>query len=104
MSVSPEDVRTVARLAQLAIAPEAVEDLQGKMNNILCLVEEMNRFDTKEVLPMAHSFDLCQRLREDEITQEDVSLSAMKLAPRSEANLYLVPWVMPAGDDKTRGE
>lgn len=99
MPVSLDDVRGIARLAQLAIDDEALASLQHDMNAILSLVDKLNQADTANVLPMAHSVgdQASQRLREDAVTESDQSAQAMAVAPLSEADLYLVP---AAIDDK----
>jgi aspartyl-tRNA(Asn)/glutamyl-tRNA(Gln) amidotransferase subunit C len=43
---------------------------------------------------MAHARDLAQRLREDRVTERDRHADFQKIAPETEAGLYLVPKVI----------
>ena len=54
----------------------------------------MQSVDTEGVEPLAHPLDLEQRLRADEITEENQRDRLQKLAPASEEGLYLVPKVL----------
>ncbi len=104
MSVSSDDVRNIARLAQLAIEGDAIPEFSQDMNKILALVETLNTYDTTDVLPMAHPFgdQTSQRLRDDRVTEADQCAQAMAIAPSSEANLYLVPTVIENNSDETQ--
>lgn len=91
MSVSLEQVSTVAKLAKLAIDEKTAQGLVGDMNNLLKLVENMAAVNTQGVVPMAHSLEASQLLRPDAVTATDVCEQAMALTEKSEAGLYLVP-------------
>jgi aspartyl-tRNA(Asn)/glutamyl-tRNA(Gln) amidotransferase subunit C len=54
----------------------------------------MQSVDTESVEPLAHPLDVVQRLRIDEVTEENQRESLQKLAPASEDGLYLVPKVL----------
>jgi len=46
------------------------------------------------VEPMAHAQDLCQRLREDAVSEGSRRAAFQAVAPETEAGLYLVPKVI----------
>jgi aspartyl-tRNA(Asn)/glutamyl-tRNA(Gln) amidotransferase subunit C len=54
----------------------------------------MQSVDTEAVEPLAHPLDLVQRLRADEIIEDNQRDKLQKLAPASEDGLYLVPKVL----------
>ena len=64
------------------------------MSSILDLVEQMNSVDTEGVTPMAHPQDVAQRLREDEVLEENQREHFQSIAPATENGLYLVPKVI----------
>lgn len=66
----------------------------AEMNRIFGLMEQMREVDTDAVEPMSHPRDVAQRLRADEVTEPDRRDALLRLAPKSEAGLYLVPKVI----------
>ena len=94
MSLTPDDVRRLARLARIAIQPEESGAVLDRLNRVLGLIEEMRRVDTAGVMPMAHALDVVQRLRADEVREAPQRESYQSVAPAVEEGLYLVPKVI----------
>ena len=94
MSLGPDDVKNIAHLARLDIDEKNIEGYANNLSNILDLVEQMNEVDTTDVQPMAHPMDVAQRLRADEVLEENQRENFQKIAPKTENGLYLVPKVI----------
>jgi aspartyl-tRNA(Asn)/glutamyl-tRNA(Gln) amidotransferase subunit C len=94
MSLNITDVEKVARLARLAMSSEEMQIAQAQLNNIFGLIAEMQAVDTKGIIPMSHSQDLSQRLREDVVTETNQRDAFQAIAPQVENGLYLVPQVI----------
>lgn len=94
MSLSSDQVIKIAHLARLAIAKDDIAKYQAELTNILGLVEKMSAVDTTDVVPMAHPFDVGQRLRADEVTEPNQRELFQSIAPEVAAGLYLVPKVI----------
>ena len=94
MSLEKEDVINIAHLARLAIDEDDIPEYARNLTNILILVEKMNTIDTKNVEPMAHPLDTYQPLREDIVTESNQRDHFQRIAPQTEAGLYLVPKVI----------
>ena len=94
MSLSLDEVRHIAKLARLELAPGELEATQAKLNGIFSLIEEMQAVDTDGVEPMSHPQELAQRLRPDVVTETDRRGAFQAVAPQTEAGLYLVPKVI----------
>lgn len=94
MALDSKEVEKIAHLARLAVTPGEVETLKGELSGILDLVERMSSQDTSDVLPMAHPLHMNQRLREDEVTEEDRREEFQSVAPLTDEGLYLVPKVI----------
>jgi aspartyl-tRNA(Asn)/glutamyl-tRNA(Gln) amidotransferase subunit C len=94
MSLSPDDVRKVARLARLAIAECDITPTLETLNKTLALVEQMGAADTLGIEPMAHAQDAALRLRIDAVTESDRRDALMSNAPAVEQGLFLVPKVI----------
>lgn len=94
MSVTNDDVEKIAHLARLAISENDIPEYAQNLSNILGLVEQMNAIDTSKVSPMAHPLDAVQRLRTDEVTEENQRENFQAIAPQVEKGLFLVPKVI----------
>ena len=94
MSLTPDDVRRLARLARIAIEPEESGAVLDRLNRVLGLIDQMRKVDTKDIEPMAHALDLVQRLRPDEVRETNQREAYQSVAPAVEDGLYLVPKVI----------
>jgi aspartyl-tRNA(Asn)/glutamyl-tRNA(Gln) amidotransferase subunit C len=94
MSLSPEEVGRIARLARIEVSPEEAGQTRDQLNGILSFIEQLQAVDTTGVAPMAHAMDIVQRLRPDVVTEENRRDAFQAIAPETEAGLYLVPKVI----------
>lgn len=94
MSLKSDDVKNIAHLARIEIEDKNIEAYANSLSNILGLVEEMNAIDTQGIKPMAHPMDVAQRLRADEVLEQNQREAFQKVAPKTEDGLYLVPQVI----------
>ncbi len=94
MSLNPDDVRRIARLARIELSADEVERTRGQLNGILGFVEQLQSVDTAGIEPMSHAVDVVQRLREDRVTETDRHAAFQAIAPETEGGLYLVPKVI----------
>ncbi len=94
MSLGPDDVKKIAHLARLNINESDIAGYADNLSSILDLVEQMNSVDTTGVIPMAHPQDVAQRLRPDEVLEDNQRDKFQSIAPLTEAGLYLVPKVI----------
>lgn len=94
MSLSPDDVRRIARLARIEVSAAEVENTRTQLNGILGFVEQLQSVDTAGIAPMSHAVDVVQRLREDRVTETDRRADFQAIAPETDAGLYLVPKVI----------
>ena len=94
MSLSNEQVGHIARLARIAVSASELEATRDKLNGIFGLIEQMQAVDTTGVEPMSHPQELATRLREDVVTETNRREAFQKVAPQTEAGLYLVPKVI----------
>jgi len=98
MSLTPDQIQRIARLARIAVEPAEAEAVRERLNRVLELVDAMQKVDTTGVEPMAHALDAYvpggQRLRADEVTEADRHAEFQAVAPAVEGDLYLVPRVI----------
>ena len=96
MAFTSEDVQRLAKLARIELEQDQINATLGHLDNIFGMIAEMRQVDTSGIAPMAHACDVGQRLREDKVTDGSLEQRdrCLKLAPESEAGLYLVPKVI----------
>ncbi len=94
MSLSLPEVKRIAWLARIEITDAEAAQVQGQLNGIFQLIEQMQSVDTAGVAPMAHAQDVVQRLRADAALEPDQRALYQSVAPQVEDGLYLVPRVI----------
>ena len=94
MAFDKAEVEKIAQLARLYISDSELDDVTGRIRDILALIDQMQSVDTDDVVPLAHPLDLTQRLREDDVTEFNRRGELQLLAPKVEQGLYLVPKVI----------
>ena len=98
MALTDDQVRRIARLARIAIRPEEAAPVVERLNRVLGLIDQLRAVDTTGVEPMAHALDAHlpsrQRLRADEVSEQDQRDRYQAVAPSTDAGLYLVPKVI----------
>ena len=101
MSLNEQDIRRIANLARLALAPEEEARMQHKINDFFKIVEQISAVDTAGVVPMAHPVDampnrpdMALRLRPDVVSEPNQREANQQSAPAVERGLFLVPKVI----------
>jgi aspartyl-tRNA(Asn)/glutamyl-tRNA(Gln) amidotransferase subunit C len=94
MSVTPEQVRHIARLARIAMGDEEIAALAPELNNILGWVEQLDEVDTDGVEPLTAVIDQKLRLRDDVVNDGDCRDAVLANAPAAEHGFFAVPKVI----------
>ena len=94
MALSDDQVRRLARLARIAIRPEDSAPVVERLNRVLGLIDQLRAVDTAGIEPIAHALDVVQRLRADEVSEENQRDRYQAVAPAVQDGLYLVPKVI----------
>lgn len=94
MALTLDDVKRIAHLARIEIAPAEAGEVLSRLTGIFKLIEEMQAVDTAGVEPMSHAQDVILRLRPDRVSETDQHALFQSIAPQVEADLYLVPKVI----------
>lgn len=94
MSVTRSTVREVATLARLSIADDALGDVTDQFTRILTMIEELRQVDTDGVQPMSNPHDMVQRLRTDEVTEDNQRAALQRVAPEIQDGYFIVPKVI----------
>jgi aspartyl-tRNA(Asn)/glutamyl-tRNA(Gln) amidotransferase subunit C len=94
MSVSPEQVRHIAKLARIAMSDDELDRLLPELNNILGWVEQLGEVDTDGVEPLATVIDQKLRLRDDVVNDGNIRDAILANAPEAQHGFFAVPKVI----------
>jgi len=94
MSVSPEQVRHIAKLARIAMSDEELERLAPELNAIIGWVEQLGEVNTDGVEPLTAVIEQKLRLREDSVTDGDIRDDVLANAPEAQHGFFAVPKVI----------
>jgi aspartyl-tRNA(Asn)/glutamyl-tRNA(Gln) amidotransferase subunit C len=94
MSVSPEQVRHIAKLARIAMSDEEIERLAPELNAIIGWVEQLGEVNTDGIEPLTAVIEQKLRLRDDAVTDGDCRDAILANAPGAEHGFFAVPKVI----------
>ena len=94
MSLDNKQVKEIAYLAKLSVDDSQLEQSTEELNNILNIMEELGEIETGDIEPMAHPLHMSQRLRDDEVSEGDLSKEFQEIAPKTGKSHFLVPTVI----------
>jgi aspartyl-tRNA(Asn)/glutamyl-tRNA(Gln) amidotransferase subunit C len=92
--ISLEQVRHVARLARLELAPAEEQRLQVEMSEMLGYVDKLNELDTDAIEPTAQVGESGTPMREDAVTNLPAADAMLANAPAREGFFFKVPKII----------
>jgi len=94
MSVDKGTVRSIAKLARLALDDARAEAMVGELNGILTWVEQLKEVDIEGVAPLTSVVAQKLKMREDVVTEGGNADALMTNAPGGEDHFFVVPKVV----------
>jgi aspartyl-tRNA(Asn)/glutamyl-tRNA(Gln) amidotransferase subunit C len=94
MSVSPDQVRHIAKLARIAMSEAELERLGPELNAIIGWVEQLAQVNTDGVEPLTAVIHQKLRLRDDAVTDGDIRDQVLANAPEAQHGFFAVPKVI----------
>ena len=94
MSLSPEEILHIARLARIALTPADVDRLTAQLSAILDHFAALAAVDTEGLDPTAHPLTLTNVMRADVVTASLTHGEAMANAPEAEDGFFRVRAVL----------
>lgn len=103
MALSSDDIKKIAHLARIEVSDVDAAATLSKLTGILGLIEQMQAVNTEGIVPMSHSQDVVQRLRDDVVTKTNQRDAFQQISPvlgngsaelAVDSGLYLVPKVI----------
>jgi aspartyl-tRNA(Asn)/glutamyl-tRNA(Gln) amidotransferase subunit C len=94
VSLTPEQVRWVAKLARLELTDAERETMTRQLGRIVDYVAQLQQVDTEGVEPLAHALDVSNVFRPDEPAPSLPVDEALANAPKRSGAFYSVPAVL----------
>lgn len=94
MAIEQDEIEKIAALARIRIGDDQIGQVTRRISEILHMVDQLQAVDTSQVEPLANPLDATQRLRPDEVTEDNRRDAFQAIAPAVENGLYLVPKVI----------
>ena len=94
MHIDRELILKIENLARLELSEAEREQLGGDLNKILQMVEKLKEIDTSGVEPLAYISAVENSWREDVVSGQVDSGSALSVAPAADGAHFLVPKVL----------
>jgi len=94
MAITREEVLHVARLARLALSSAEADRMRDQLANILDTVRQLERLDTKDVVPTSHAVEMGTPFRDDSVDPFGGKEEILKNAPDREEDFFRVPRII----------
>jgi aspartyl-tRNA(Asn)/glutamyl-tRNA(Gln) amidotransferase subunit C len=94
MSITPEDVKKIARLARIEVSEQDKSFFAGQLSGIMKWIEQLQEVSTEGVPQLASVSDQKLPWREDKVTDGHMQEAVLKNAPASEYGCFVVPKVI----------
>jgi aspartyl-tRNA(Asn)/glutamyl-tRNA(Gln) amidotransferase subunit C len=94
MKITADQVRYVAELARLDLAPGEEQLLTGQLNAILEYMGQLGEVDTTGVEPTSHVLPLTNVMRDDAVHECLSTAEALANAPAADQGHFAVPKIL----------
>jgi aspartyl-tRNA(Asn)/glutamyl-tRNA(Gln) amidotransferase subunit C len=94
MAITREEVLHVARLARLALPDPEVDRLREQLSALLDYMKQLDRLDTRDVVPTSHAVEMSTPFREDEARPFGDREALLKNAPDRAGDFFRVPRII----------
>lgn len=91
IEVNNQSVEYVAELSKLEILPQETEEYKEDFRKILNYMETLETLDAEGTEPLSYAFDKENVLREDIVTQSDITEELLSNAPTVKGGCFVVP-------------
>lgn len=94
MTISKEEIIHIAKLADLNIKEEEIEDYAKNLQDILEFAEIINNVDTDNVKESIGTLEISNVMRKDEVKEFEDKEALLQNAPEKEQNMFKIPKVI----------
>lgn len=97
MKLTKDQVKKVAKLANLPLTEEEDEKYSEQLSNILAYVEQLNQIDTSNIEPTFNVTGLNSVMREDETQASLSQKEALSNAPQIKDGMFVTKGIFEEG-------
>lgn len=90
MSLTPDEVKRIARLARVGLSDDEVAHFQVQLSEILDYFQRLREVDTEGLPPTAHTLAMHNVMRDDEPRPSFDKEEVLANAPQREDDLFRV--------------
>lgn len=94
MSLSLEEVRKVAHLARIKLAPDEEKKFADQLSAILDYVAQLNELEVTDVEPTTRAIDVSNVMRDDRLESYEHRDSILENAPDRDEEFFKVPKIL----------
>lgn len=94
MLLSIDDVKKIAKLSRLKISEEDAVKFQNDLNKIFPWIEQLSAVNTDNIEPLVGVENQAINMREDVVTETDLSKEIFNKSPSSKYGYFAVPKVV----------
>ena len=94
MSLTPEEVTHIARLARVGLSQDEMSRFQDQLSQILDYFQRLQEADTENIPPTAHTLAMHNIMRDDESRPSFDKEDILANAPQREGDLFRVRAVL----------
>ena len=94
MSIDKNQVKKVAKLSRISLEDNKLESLSKDLASILNFVEQLNKLDTKKIIPLSSIVDKTLEPRIDKINDGKIKDQILKNSPDKNEEFFIVPKVV----------
>ena len=94
MSIDKNQVKKVAKLSRISLDDSKLESLSKDLDSILNFVEQLNKLDTKKIIPLSSIVDKTLEPRNDKVTDGKIKNEILKNSPNKNEDFFIVPKVV----------
>ncbi len=94
MAITREETLHVARLARLALEGAEADRLREQMGRLLDYMKQLDRLDTRDVVPTSHAVDVGTPFRDDCVRPFGDREALLRNAPDRADDYFRVPRII----------
>lgn len=94
MPITRDEVLHVARLARLDLSPAEADRLKEQLGNLLAYMKQLDRLDTRDVVPTSHAVEMGTPMREDAVRPFGDKEALLSNAPDRDGDFFRVPRII----------
>ena len=94
MPIDKNQVKKVAKLSRISLEDNKLESLSKDLASILNFVEQLNKLDTKKIIPLSSIVDKTLEPRNDKVTDGKIKNEILKNSPNKNEDFFIVPKVI----------